>query len=90
MLFRISNMRRNRDLIISINGVPQFSIQTLSHHTYPKISIYYLFLCQNARGVAERVEVVLKELKTEIAHYENTPIQIYRKFYLQKLKKKIG
>ena len=27
-----------------------------------------------------------KPISSIVAHYENTPIQIYRKFYLQKLK----
>ena len=29
---------------------------------------------------------IWQPVKLQLAHYENTPIQIYRKFHLQKLK----
>ena len=37
---------------------------------------------------AEYVYSIVKDKLIVILHYENTPIQIYRKFHLQKLKKK--
>ena len=41
--------------------------------------------CKDALGLFENIST---SFVTEIAanHYENTPIQIYRKFHLQKLK----
>ena len=77
-------MMFSAEIIKMIMWIPPSYLKLCKYHIYPKYWISYLLTILVPKILASPLYYML--FKNFWTHYENTPIQIYRKVHLQKLK----